>query len=179
MHTFYHIPGLKIGCTKDLSRRIELATMDGRAEEYSKLEVLMEVEGLTDQEAGDMEWKLADQYGYIRGPHYATIVNNQSERGKIGGVKSAITNSQNGTNAFFDPDLREASRLKATEAARGKGAEANREAKTNVFSEDKHVQRSGGLSATSVVRVCPHCGHEGKAPSIYRSHFDRCQSKIS
>ena len=63
-HIIYHIPGRKVGCTRDFV---------GRKKWYSKgvvLEVLEELHNATDQEAGDREWFWAEKFGYKKGVHY-------------------------------------------------------------------------------------------------------------
>lgn len=71
-HIIYHIPGRKVGCTKNLSKRRRW---------YPKglyIEVLEELHDKTDQEAGDIEWAWADMFGYRREAHYALVLRNLS-----------------------------------------------------------------------------------------------------
>jgi general stress protein YciG len=71
-HIIYHIPGRKVGCTKNLLKRIEFYRIDeGVIPDH---EVLEELHDKTDQEAGDIEWDWADRLGYSRGPHYIESV---------------------------------------------------------------------------------------------------------
>ena len=62
----YHIPGVKIGCTKDLKRRM-------RQQDFTEWEIL---ETHTDGWlAGDREIELQKQYGYrVDKTHYMTTV---------------------------------------------------------------------------------------------------------
>ena len=79
----YHIPGIKIGCTKNLESRnqqnfkkyqiepILIETMEGPdIEEYWQV-------------VGDREWELAEQYGYPRDTHYRVIRKKPKKEGRI------------------------------------------------------------------------------------------------
>lgn len=66
-HCFYHIPGLKVGCTNNLETRKKWYSPE------TEFDIIGTFEGMTHQEAGDFEWFWADLYGYPRGPHYASI----------------------------------------------------------------------------------------------------------
>ncbi len=35
----------------------------------------------------------------------------------------------------------------------------------------------GGIKSSSIIKKCPHCSYEGKMPTIFRLHFDRCKYK--
>ena len=66
----YHIPGIKIGCTKDFESRSKQ-----NFNKYQIEPILIEtMEGPDIEEfwqvVGDREWELAEQYGYNRGRHY-------------------------------------------------------------------------------------------------------------
>ena len=39
------------------------------------------------------------------------------------------------------------------------------------------INKMGGVAAASIVRICPHCGKEGKGPSYFRFHGDKCKMK--
>jgi len=77
-HTIYHIPGLKVGATKDFERR---------KSEYphgTEFEVLMDdLDGLSPKEVGNWEWWWADYLGYPRGRHYASSVQTPERRVKL------------------------------------------------------------------------------------------------
>jgi|SaaInlV_125m_DNA_1040241.scaffolds.fasta_scaffold05528_3 hypothetical protein len=69
----YHIPGIKIGCTRDFKIRNY-----NNMRQYSIESVLLEtIEGPNTPEfwqiVGDREWELADQYEYTRGTHYKSM----------------------------------------------------------------------------------------------------------
>jgi hypothetical protein len=64
-HIIYHIPGRKVGCTKDLNSRKRWYPKG------TEIEILDELHDKTDQEAGDIEWQLAAALGYKKGQHFA------------------------------------------------------------------------------------------------------------
>jgi hypothetical protein len=70
-HTFYEIVGRRVGCSvtdhKALTKRYEAAG------EPRPVEILFELV-CDNQTAGDVEWSLADLFGYQRGPHYTHLV---------------------------------------------------------------------------------------------------------
>jgi hypothetical protein len=44
----------------------------------------------------------------------------------------------------------------------------------------EHVEKlkNHGKKTSSVLRVCPNCGHQGCGPNIYRYHFDNCKENV-
>lgn len=71
-HIIYHIPGRKVGCTKDLNGRLKYY---GYKESIvPELIILEKLYNKTDQEAGDIEWKWADKLGYKRETHYSKTI---------------------------------------------------------------------------------------------------------
>jgi hypothetical protein len=71
-HTIYHIPGRKVGCTKNLEYRMRVYEWaEGASPE---IEILEELHDKTDKEAGDIEWQWADKFGYSRGVHYTNTL---------------------------------------------------------------------------------------------------------
>ena len=85
-HVIYHIPGLKVGCSRNLV---------GRIKKYPRhrtrhLVVLEELHDKTNQEAGDIEWAWADRFGYERGPHYI----NTMEAAKAPGAFATMTDEK-------------------------------------------------------------------------------------
>ena len=69
----YHIPGIKIGATKNLKSRLRYNFRKYQIEPI----VIETIEGPDIEEfwqvVGDREWELADLYGYDRGDHYRVI----------------------------------------------------------------------------------------------------------
>lgn len=73
IYYIYHVPGNKIGATKDYEKRREY-----NFNNYSIEPIIIEtMEGEDTPEfwqiVGDREWELADQYGYERGTHYKVM----------------------------------------------------------------------------------------------------------
>ena len=44
----------------------------------------------------------------------------------------------------------------------------------------EHVEKlkNHGKKTSSVLRICPNCGHQGCGPNIYRYHFDNCKENV-
>jgi general stress protein YciG len=107
IHIIYHIPGRKVGCTKDIEHRMKLyEEYEGRRPKH--YEILQILYRKTDQEAGDIEWQWADRFGYQRENHYTVT------------IKSASTRATNG-NYSLTAEQRIARSKKAGTIAAGKG----------------------------------------------------------
>jgi hypothetical protein len=93
MHTIYHIPGKKVGCTTNFKRRVE------QYPEGTLIEVLEVLENVDDQAAGDCEWKWADHFGYRRYNHYCVAMNAR----RVATQKSAktVNAGRNGAKALL------------------------------------------------------------------------------
>ena len=86
----YEVPGVKVGATLNLNRRLKY-----NFEKYNVEPILLETLQGPDNEdmwrvVGDREWELADEKGYDRGEHYRVMrlrasFESQSLGGKIGG----------------------------------------------------------------------------------------------
>lgn len=161
VHTIYEIPGRKVGCTKNFEWRKSLyLSMEGRLPE---IKVLQELENITDQEAGDIEWQWADRLGYKRGTHYTVTLNarrawgnqitseQKSRAGTLGGGTTKIR--QLGIHAI-DPTTH------LENAGRG-GLESNRR----------------GTSGMKKRGTCPHCGIETNLALLGRWHMENCRWK--
>lgn len=93
VHTIYHIPGVKVGCT---------ANFDRRRTEYAAgtvIEVIEQLHDKTDREAGDIEWDWADKFGYPRGHHYGSF--DFSELGRKGGQKGGRMTAETHSREWF------------------------------------------------------------------------------
>lgn len=76
-YTFYiyHIPGHKVGCTRNFINRIKHYA-------YGTNFIILEIiENITPRQAGDIEWRYADKFGYERGRHYSVVGYPLSEQG--------------------------------------------------------------------------------------------------
>lgn len=184
-HTIYHIPGLKVGATKDFERR---------KSEYphgTEFEVLMDdLDGLSPKEVGNWEWWWADYLGYPRGRHYGSIINSGS---KLGVPKPPRTPEHSAANA-------EARRgAKRTEEARAKMSaskigkpqtEAHKAAVKKAcvgcqlgipkgpMSEEQKAAISLAKTGKKQTKVtCPHCGKVGGYATMPRWHFNNCKMR--
>ena len=79
MYYIYHIPGVKIGCTKDLLKRMA-------DQSFTEWEILEEhTDGWL---AGDREIELQKQYGYpVDKSHYMVSLENRRKGSSIAGKK--------------------------------------------------------------------------------------------
>lgn len=164
MIIIYHIPGRKVGCTKNIRSRIaKYRNKEGVDPEY---EVLEELHDITDQEAGDREWAWADKLGYKRGIHYSVSV----KRSHAGGRRSV---------EIVLPEQYKEWAQKGGLSGGQKGGFTRKE--TTTFEQRQEWGRIGGsISGKIVFNIrdkCPHCGLESQRATLYRWHFDNCPKK--
>jgi hypothetical protein len=173
-HIIYHIPGRKVGCTKNLEYRIKNYISDeGSAPE---IEILEELHDKTNQEAGDVEWQWADRFGYRRGPHYSTggwlNISPEKKReralkgGSAGGRRSfelgvgihSKTHEQNLRSGYLSLEL-------------GLGIHA-----LTTAQRQENGRRTAQISEVGFYKkdTCPHCGLFGNFVALRRWHFDNC-----
>ncbi len=178
-HIIYHIPGKKVGCTRDLA---------GRKLWYSKdivIEVLEELHDRTDQEAGDIEWAWADKFSYKRGNHYtkvASVTMTPEARQQLARHRGRR-----------DGGYQNLPREELLEIAR-KGGSRSFELKAGFhgFTHEQYVEAGrksrggskGGLRTAALGKAgcqrriqCPHCTMVGIIPNMHRWHFDNCPQK--
>ena len=84
----YHVPGVKIGATKDWDARSQY-----NFNHYGVEPIIVEtMEGPDNEDmwqiVGDREWELADQNGYERGEHYRAAILKRIQGGIKGGNKT-------------------------------------------------------------------------------------------
>ena len=72
MHYIYHVPGVKIGCTNNIDRRMS-------EQGFSEWEILEQ--HADPQAAGDREWELQDEYGFPRDTRHYTQILAMGEKG--------------------------------------------------------------------------------------------------
>ena len=158
MHTIYHIPGIKVGCTVDFRLR---------AKKYPKgteFEIIGDFYGLTHEQAGDIEFLFADIYGYKKGFHYASIQRGNSEQAlKTMGVSGRKARSRKGVETL--------------------GEEGNK-ARSLKSNSPEHLARrkESGVKTAETMNlkpdlICPHCGLKGRGNSMLQWHFDRCRNR--
>lgn len=162
MHTIYHIPGVKVGCTIDFKNRKKQYPPD------TIFEILEELENITDEEAGDIEWSYADKFNYPRRTHYKFNWNSNltsEQRIKIGKNNAAHMSSV---------------------GLSGAGGKIGGKVQGKINAENGHMTMLGkiygpingkaqGLINGKVERTCPHCGKSGKGPAMLKWHFERCK----
>jgi len=159
MYTIYHIPGIKIGCTKDLKTRSR-----ANRKKYGKdinIETLFEYEEnlISVNEIGNIEWEFADHYGYKREAHYSNLVNGINLGNKHSDEQKAKwTEDRKGNTYGFQ-----------------KGA-------TSIFKDKEHTQESNIQNRNTQnerfpTRTCPYCNKTGKGTAMNRWHGDNCKMK--
>jgi hypothetical protein len=203
IHYVYHIPGRKVGCCKDIERRMGLyEEMEGQRPNHEILEAL---HGGSDQEAGDIEWAWADRLGYRRGVHYTVTMNMRRIGAPIGarrlnelltpeqkiefGRKSGLIGARR-LNELLTPEQKiEFGRKGGFHRMETMTAEQRSEFARRATAALTPEQRSAnarkaarrtaelGLGACYQRAECPHCGLEGNVVNMKRWHFDNCPHK--
>jgi hypothetical protein len=100
MHYIYHIPGVKIGCTKNIKQRM-------RVQGFTEWEILEEHED--GWLAGDREIELQKQYGYpVDNSHYMVSIKNLKPPSPETQLKIQESLNRNGTRTggipYIDKD---------------------------------------------------------------------------
>jgi hypothetical protein len=160
MYTIYHIPGVKIGCTKHVHKRI-------KEQGYINYEVLEE--HIDINIASDREIALQKQYGYPVDPipYYKTI----SAPTKQGCIKGGtIAGKKNGPLAFIH-----GSGFNTTEF-RSKGGKigGTKNAQSGQYAI---FTKLGSDKAMTMINTCPHCNVTMNGGNYFRWHGDKCKAK--
>lgn len=106
----------------------------------------------------------------------------------VGASNPSYARVQNGTHHFLDGSISRKTTQQRLQAGTHNflGPENNKrmiESGIHPFTKpgfSKQVQEKrlrDGTHHLLTHRVCPHCGKEGKGPTMLRFHFDRCKSK--
>jgi len=159
----YHVPGIKIGATKEWNKRSRY-----NLDRYEIEPIILEtMEGPDDidfwQVVGDREWELADSYGYDRGTHYKVIRIKASKHDWCDTARQ--TAKDNGSQS------------KAGLVGGSKNNELSKIEGTKSYKARKKYQSSGGKALAKLERTCPHCSKTGKGVVMGRWHFDNCKKK--
>jgi hypothetical protein len=170
-HIIYHIPGRKVGCTKNLRMRMWQYKFDeGKVPDY---EILEELHDKIDKEAGDIEWKWADRLGYHRGKHYTDKEgwrNLSTAQRKEAGRKGALRSSQVGITYE-----------QRAEWGRQGGREGGLKGILKLTREQKSKggKKTGGagIGGCFIKSECSHCGLSSTLVAITRWHNDNCPHK--
>jgi hypothetical protein len=196
-HYIYHLPGIKVGCTKDLEKRKQYYPRH-RTRMLQVLEVLHDK---TDQEAGDRERWWNDHFGYRRYVHYVHTI----AAGPIGGQSAVergvgihalttdqrIANGRMGGRRYAEtttPERRsENARIAATKTTTPEGRSENARKRGRRVAQlgigihaltPEQRSENSRKAGCSMRDHCPHCGLESNRPNLVRYHFDNCPHKI-
>ena len=156
MYYIYHIPGKKIGCTKQPNIRV-------KEQNYTNYEIL---ETHTDlYEASKREIELQKQYGYRVDSiqYYQTLAMHSKEGMITGGKTQGRINSITGQAAN---QFRKVASL---------GGKTSHKKHPELYS--KMGKELGKIQAQSK-STCPHCNKIGQTRVMGRWHFDNCKHKI-
>lgn len=137
-HVIYHIPGRKVGCTRNLSKRMMNYPKD------TQFEILEELCDFTDKQAGDREWEWADKFGYRRGSHFTVIPREDNLRGaSMGGRIAAKLKKGGWWGLTIDQRIEAGKKGGRTTADRGKAGFQNYTPEQRT----EHGRRGGTASA--------------------------------
>ena len=160
-------------------------------------EVLEELYDKTDQEAGDIEWKWADRFGYKRGKHYfqsivaqkvlGSFSNSTSEqkieRARKGGLIGGRVSSELGVAGFHNMtserlyEVTSKAGKRAAELGLGGFATMSLEQRIRVGRKGGSKTSELGKSSFQIRTVCPHCSLESTVAVLSRWHFDNCPNR--
>ena len=149
MYYIYHIPGVKIGCSKNPKKRI-------RAQGYTDYEILEQHDD--PQIAGDREIELQLEYGYGRDAvHYMKSIQNSGIR----------KNTQ-------DPEHQS----RAGKIGGSKNGGGKRNVETGWASKlGKKWGSINGKKRANLINTCPHCNTTMKGLNYFRWHGDNCKKR--
>jgi hypothetical protein len=158
MYKIYEIPGTKIGCCQDEEIRIR------KQQGFNDWIILAETDDI--MEASKLERIFQKQKGYpvdkmpywrmVENANKITEVKTESSRKNV--TKAGLVGSHSRSDAKV-----KAARInvaKATEAAVRAGAPGK-----------------AGKANAEKPRKCPHCGKEGKGPTMFRYHYGNCKNQ--
>ena len=178
MYTYYvyHIPGIKIGCTTDLNKRM-------KDQGFTNWEILWQEDG--DYEfgwiAGNKEIELQKEYALpIDDVNYQISRNNRREGGKIGGLKAkesgqllaAAKNSGKIRGPIQGRKNVESGHLSSITPKSGSIEAKNR----NIHRQ--RVMKENGTHNSQKQWTCTYCNKSGKGTVNYsRWHGENCKLK--
>lgn len=155
----YHVPGIKIGCTTNIKRRMS-------QQGFTNWEILEEHEDI--YLASDRELELQTEYGYTidHTPYYKTF--------------RRVVNSNRGNTYTLGVKLSAETREKISEARKGKKFSAEHCKKISESHKGKthSAETRKKMSETKRAKVtCTHCNKTGGISNMKRYHFDNCKHK--
>lgn len=151
----YHIPGIKIGCTKQVEIRV-------KEQGYTQYELL---ETHTDiVKASEREIELQKEYGYKVDniPYYITLKAPNLNGCIKGGKTQGRINAENGHSA---------NQFRKIASIGGKAAHQKHK---QLYSE---MGKELGKKVSQIKVECPHCGKVGQRAAMGNWHFDKCKLK--
>ena len=178
MYYIYHIPGIKIGCTEDLDKRMK----DQGFTEWEILET--HEDGWL---AGDREIELQKEYGYrVDTTHYQVVREKFTMSGKqhkeetkakistahVGKVLSEETKERISIGGIGNQNAAgtirtEENKRKISESLMG-----------NVVPKETRSKISSTMKGRKQpIVICPHCNKSGGQNAMTRRHFDNCKQK--
>jgi hypothetical protein len=152
MYYIYHIPGVKIGCTGNLKRRLRQ-----QGYKLSQVEVIAIIEDIN--QAADLEKELNLKYGY-------SWNNAQDYRNMIKVANLALQTDYKRYNHNFTKD----------ERVLGGKISGRKNVENGHLAKVRDVKKAG-LASCLKEYTCPHCGKVGKSNSMFGHHFDKCKYK--
>jgi hypothetical protein len=155
MHYIYHIPGVKIGATKQPEIRI-------KEQGFTEYEILEQYEDVYITSKREIE--LQKQYGYRIDaiPYWQTLKNRTIEGSIKGGITQGNINAKNGHAK------------KQFQLNSGVGGKAAHKNHPELY---KEWGKKIGKIAASIKVECPHCGKIGQRAAMGNWHFDKCKQK--
>jgi general stress protein YciG len=204
IHIIYHIPGRKVGCTRDLTlRKLWYKVTEGK---IPSLDILEKLHDKTDKEAGDIEWAWADKFGYRRWGHYVETLEWSSLPGSIRNRthEQYVEDGRKGGNQTVELGvglygLSREDRLRIGRNAGKLGGRRTAELGHGTFQTmlreelqnlSREAGRKGGQTGASGRRqaelgttpyqrksICIHCGLECNLANIIRWHDGNCKKR--
>ncbi len=162
----YHIPGVKIGCTNTLKKRM-------KDQGFTSWEIIEEHTDI--YEASDREIELQKQYGY----EVDRIPYHESKRRLQKGVETSWKNATP-EKKFERTSVAGKVGIKKVQEMYSKEERAAWTRKAGLSTSKEHKQSAGGIGGSKTAKKeyqCPHCNHIGVSNLMFRWHFDNCKKK--
>jgi general stress protein YciG len=189
-HIIYHIPGRKVGCTKNLERRKKQYLRDEGS--LPEIEILEELHDKTDQEAGDIEQHLNNRFGYRGQSHYtATIASAKLGVRKLNDILSTKRKGEIGKKAgaaavaMGRTGFQSMSPDRMIEVARAGGLLGG-QVTARIPGHMSKIAREGGARAGALrvcelkksgchqIGICRYCGRSMNLATLGHYHNDNC-----
>lgn len=160
MYYIYHIPGIKIGCSKNPKRRIKKQGYT----EYTILEAHTDI-----QIASEREILLQQEYGYkVDCTHYKQTITAPT----LDGIKKGSQNGELKKWILQNPEQYKEIQKKSASL----GGKIRGPIQGKINKENGHISRLG-IEASKIQATCPYCGKEGQRANMHRWHFENCKFK--